>query len=107
MSALKESVDSAGYRCYLWPSEAPSEDMTWHLERTSLSVYRMSEVEELRPPLGRLEFAYRVKLLCDSQMQTKEGRLNVGVFSFAGSPVEHIVADISAFLDNLGVEAPT
>jgi hypothetical protein len=103
MQALRARLDRTSYEVLLWPSTPPPEGMTWRVETVKLSVYHPAQQSEMLGPLATISFEYRIALLWDGSMYTKEGRSNSVVFTLLGEPIRHVELWIESFLENLGV----
>lgn len=101
MRELRDRLDAHSYEVFLWPATPPPEGMTWLVETTKLSVYRPDQQLQMLGPLATISFDYRIALLWDGSMHTKEGRSNSLVFTLLGDPVRHVESWIESFLENL------
>lgn len=96
-------LQAAGFDACLLPATPPPEGSTWHIKTVTVRVFRRHESGREVPPLASAEITYRLALLCDTVVHTREGRMNQGVFILIGEPVEHIEAVIQSLKNNLSV----
>ena len=98
---LEKQLREAGEDVLLSPTPSPPENAAWRLEATVLRAFRKRENGRDVPPLASIEIAYRRALLCDTTVHTREGQMNLGVFSLGGTPVVHVESVLNSFAENL------
>lgn len=94
-------LQAAGFDACFLPATPPPEGSTWHIKTVAVRVFRHHESGREVPPLASAEVTYRLALLCDTVIHTREGRMNQGVFILDGEPVKHIEAVIQSLKNNL------
>lgn len=96
-------LQTAGFDACILPATLPPEGAIWHNKTVTVRVFRRHESVREVPPLASAEVTYRLTLLCDTVVHTREGRMNQGVFILDGEPVQHIEEVIQALKNNLSL----
>jgi|SRR3989338_116710 len=98
-------LQKAGFDACLLPAAPSPEDSARRIETVAIRIFRRHESGREIPPIAAAEITYRLALLCDTVVHTRQGRMNQGVFILAGEPVKYIEEVIQSLKSNLSLGA--